>query len=138
MKRIHKGSKFAFYNRTYRPERQLLLWAANLKPGDVIGACTGFNHYVKDVKIHWCKVGNKTKFVNEVEITDTLDRLHFTPGCFWKPYTIDEIKKFFIDNIECWEEQGYDKDGRTRKLVERFKKDLPVVDEQGVLLPDIV
>jgi hypothetical protein len=136
--RLYRGSKFAFYRRVPRWQRELLKWVVTLKPGDVFGACTGLNHYVKEIKIHWRRIGRRSRFIEEVCLIDTTDRWHWAPGggCVCKPYTVEEIKTFFIEGLEYWEENGWDPEGKTRKLVECFKADIPVLDSNGVLLPD--
>lgn len=146
--RLYKGSKFAFYRRTSKNTRKLLSWAVSLKPGDVFGACSGFNHIVKTINPIWGrhsdynfvgKGGHKTYYVVEVEIEAIDGSFHVCPGggCAHQPYSVKEIHEYWNSMsdkfLNEWDESGY-----WKKIVEAARAGKPITDDKGIMLPEFM
>jgi hypothetical protein len=111
-------------------DRALFTWVASLKPGDIIGACTGFNHMVAETKILRQFVGHRGGwYVNEVRVTDTEGRWHWASGggCVCKPYTRDEDLTFANDCASA--DQDYSVFWQSIVDAEKTK---PFIDKTGL------
>lgn len=129
--------------------RRLLLWAINLQPGDVFASCTGWNHEVKSIKViklplfgRWNSKKDKCKQlggwqVDEVEITDIDDRLHYcgsSGGCVYYPETSATITEFWRDWF-TWSENS--EDHYLKNIHQRLIDNQPITDDRGLMLPEI-
>lgn len=129
------------YNWTSEDSLRLITWAKNLKPGDVFGACSAFNHRVKEVKVKTFKYDDDQPEILQVEIEDTTGNLHNIErassthwGCICFPYTIEEIKDFFLNELDYqgYVERGWDPEGKTKKLIDDIRSGNYPFDEDGV------
>lgn len=132
--RLYRRLRHLKMKRIMNPwDRKVITWASTLKPGDIFGACTGFNHTVADATPMRRNIGKKNGwFIDEVRIIDTTGRYHWAPGggCVCFPYTYEEILKF----VTVYSENEYIGDtgmAYMRSILASLKTDKPFITPEG-------
>jgi len=121
-------------------EKQLIQYLSTAKPGDLIGACTGYNHYIAKIEFQWAPSKNKkNRWVQNIRVIDDTGRWHWfsSAGCIQMPYTREEIESEILE-MDTEEEWAWIKESEEwseiKKNIETLKNGNHVVDEKGVKL----
>lgn len=136
-KRLAKKLNSCYFNDYgYRETLEYLMRCA---PGDLIHACTGYNHRIQSISFRFLSSrGGSTRIINEVEIVDDTGRFHYFPGkdCVTLPWSAEEVVNY-VSQWDC--EAGH-------RIIERWsltelaediallRKGQPIVDAFGVRL----
>lgn len=122
----------------------MLYWALKLKPGDIFGACTGFNHIVASTEVVRCSY-ERGWYIAEVAITDTRGQWHHCPGggCAHPAYRREDILHFLREYTQDeWAEHqvklGWDDPRRRyRPILEAEETSDPLLGPNGVLFKEL-
>jgi hypothetical protein len=99
------------------------MWARGLKKGDLVAHCCGWNCIIDDFKYNW---GWEVS-----EQTPLGERWHALHGCCSKAESLDEIKSFWIDQVEL---KPTERDWfPVKKLKEALKAGKEPFDRNGCL-----
>lgn len=79
MRLYHRVGQLTYKRLFSHHDRAFLRWVLSLKPGDIIGACTGLNHVVAEIK-PMPQSWRNGWFISEVRVTDDQGRWHWAPG----------------------------------------------------------
>lgn len=139
---------------------------ANLpKPGDLVGDCTGTNHVISTVKIHWEPVRlrslswnvfqQRSKFpvighVLQINVTYTGGSGHQRDVCqcrydmsYQEPFTYDEVAEYLLHyygsclkEVERAMNSGKKLDGSTREIIRALKAEGITKPEDALELID--
>ena len=138
---LYYGAKFAFLRRHRMWERERMRWGLSLKVGDYIAACTGYNHVITKIEYFYSRVGRKSRYIDEILITDDRGRWHYldcSGGCVQKAESVDQIIQYWLSwgsGLDDLEKNGWDPKGMTRTIVQDLKEGKRVFSEHGELLP---
>jgi hypothetical protein len=120
-----------------RHDRELFKWLLSLKPGDVIGACTGVNHIVKEIVPTRLPHRNGW-FIYDIRVTDDQGQWHWAPGggCVCRPYSRDEVLKFAAE-CAAWDVDTHgwtSPEGRAwwQAILDAEARGEPTIDARGV------
>ena len=148
-------------NRNYFKYPELTDYLLKIKPGDLIHACTGYNHVVRDISFEYLSTGNrkeyynfdsgicycgrgsqnsKTRVISYIQVTDTDGMWHlhdFVGGCIDLPRTKGQIEDYIMswDCPERWETIKKWKFDDLAKRIELLKSGIEVVSNEGLKLP---
>ena len=133
--KLYKGSKFAFLRNTNARERKWLKYVSELRQGDLIHCCTGFNVRIKEIKPEVTDFRN-TWFVTDFEITDTDGGLHSAMYCCDPPRSTTEIERYFKEQwteeaLKRQEDLSWDKTD-IRSLRQLLSEGKRICDDDGV------
>ncbi len=135
MRLYHRLGHLAYKRLVRRWDRDIMAWAMRLQPGEVFGACTGYNHILAEKPVAHRYRHRNGWYVNEVQLIDTTGRWHWCPGggCVCQPYTVKEIHEFFASFGESpWVED----DAHLLHLIKVIRAGTLITDERGVMLPE--
>jgi hypothetical protein len=138
---LSKGIRKKYFRRIYKIfDRYLLnklIWAANLKPGDLFASCSGFNDRVKNIKAlsRDSKYNHKKKlpYVTDFEIIGEQTGYHSVIHCCGEAETVEQVNEYNINLLTCnlelakewWPE-------KVKYRQERIALGLPLCDEFGI------
>lgn len=132
MRLYHRLGHLKFKRMFSSYERELFRWLLTLKPGDIVGTCTGFNHVMAEVRVYRQFIGHRGGwFISSIRVTDTEGRWHWAPGggCVSRPYSREEIIDFAR---EIQHNPYYQDDPFWASLLSAENTTTPYIDERGV------
>jgi hypothetical protein len=137
--KMYRGIGRLVYRRvTLRRDRRLLAWLLSLKPGDIIGACTGLNHRVVSVEPIQSAFRNGW-LISEVKVVDDQGRWHWAPGggCVHQPYSRAEVLKLvqWCAADRSQDAGGWSNDEQRvwwQAMLDAETSGSPMLDEHGV------
>lgn len=108
-KLYYKVSKKYFKTYVDNKLEKRIRWALNLRPGEIVNDCTGFNRYVID-SIAVCHKHDRGWIIYDVdiEVSDDFPAKNFVGSCSLKhcgvesPLSRKDIEKRHLDWLELW------------------------------------
>ena len=135
MKLYHNITRFRYLRSISSFSRRKLNMFRDIKEGDLILSCSGFNVRVKDIE-YIVRPFNSGWYLSDIEVTDDVGGFHSLVDCCGLKRTRKEIvdnfnpKNFDYDNAWWKEHPLYSK---VKVALDAGKE---IVDEDGCLLPE--
>ena len=133
MRLYRRFSRLKYLRWFHSYDRDLFKWLLGLKPGDLIGACTGLNHVVAEIK-PYRRSTSRGWYINEIRVTDTEGRWHWAPGggCVCRPYSREEIVTSARDFAPMVDALGENGATFWRVILDAEGSDKPFIDDRGL------
>lgn len=130
--KIYKGRKRIAKKKLDKYDWKWINFFAQLKVGDWIHTCEGFNRRIESIEYDWARIGPKTSVIYDIVFTDSNNRCHFVSGagCVFPKVSNQEIIDYWMDNWlnteDSWGFADY-----AKRMKEALDKGLPVLSENG-------
>jgi hypothetical protein len=138
MKLYHRVSRFEFLRSITKKDRDNILWALSLKPGDLINDCTGFNVVIRKIEpdIMYVNNGRGGWYICDIDFTtEPLGGSCSLMHCgIQSPRTPKEITNYIKRWYDEWGEPhgGWHWKTDNDPVWQKLKNCLPICDEKGM------
>jgi len=137
-KRLAKKLNRSYFTKKWY--REILHYLLLAQPGDLINACTGYNHRIKELDIRWRESSRgHTRIIDEIRVTDEIGEWHWFPGggCVQLPLSRLEVIEYVRswDTPEGWETIRKCKLIHLAERIRLLQQGTEIVDVDGVSLP---